>query len=153
MARKTIDQQTRKKILRYLKSHSQGETARKFDISTSTVNAISKEPATGKPFAERSVNRSEPKKATAAHVGYAKERRRLLLDKFLGRVDGFLEDPDLKVGQMQGLAIAIGTIIDKCRLEEGTTGEGKAALLVLANKIQQSVEEQEQSKDVRVAAR
>jgi hypothetical protein len=136
MARKTIDPALKAKIIRYLKSHSQNKTAEHFDISPSTVNKIANAGQTEKPF----VPCSEPKKATDAHVAYAKERRKQLFDKFLMRLEEMLNSKELKPGQMQGLAIATGTILDKYRLEEGSSGEGKAALLVLAEQIAKNAE-------------
>jgi len=133
---KTIDEPKRKKIIRYLKSHSQCATAKHFDISSSTVNGIANSGTVAKPF----VKCSEPKNATLAHMAYAKERRKALIDKFLTRLEGMLDSPDLKPSQMQNMAIAMGTALDKYRLEEGTTGEGKAALLVLAEKIRENAE-------------
>jgi hypothetical protein len=131
-----INDAKRKSIIRYLKKHSQQATAKHFDISSSTVNGIANSGTVEKPF----VPRSEPKNATVAHMAYAKERRKALIDKFLSKLEGMLDSPDLKPSQMQNMAIAMGTALDKYRLEEGTTGEGKAALLMLAEKIRTNAE-------------
>src|SRR5512133_2155771 len=95
MARKTIDPDLKLKIIRYLESHSQYSTAKKFKVSPSTVNKIANE-QTGKTIPER----SETKNAVVAHKAYARADRLVVLNKLMGKVDMAIDTPDLKTGQL-----------------------------------------------------
>lgn len=136
MVRTTITDPLKKKVVRYLEDHSQYATAKKFKIGIATVNRIAHQDPTAKPIPKR----SDTKNAVRVHMTYAKDRRVKLLDKFLGKLEGMLDDPELRPGQMTGLAVALGTIFDKYRLEEGSSGDGKAALLTLAEEIRKNAE-------------
>ena len=128
MAHKTIDPAQETKIVRYLKSHSQGATAKHFKISSSTVNRIAKEHPTLKPFG----NCSEPKKATAAHKAYAKQDRLKLLNKITQEVENAIM-AGLSPNDLKNLTIAVGTLLDKYRLEEkdmDDTSKGDASDLL-----------------------
>lgn len=121
-------------IKKYLeKGNAQNKTAKKFKVSDGLVNKIAKG-MNGAPA------HSPPKKAIAARVAYAKEKREELIDKFLDKLNGMLDSSELKPGQMRGLAIALGTALDKRRLEEGSTGQGRAALMVLMEEIKKNAE-------------
>jgi hypothetical protein len=119
MAGKTIDQTLKKKIVRYLKDHSQCATAKHFKVSPSTVNGIANSPEVKKTILEC----SEPKNATRAHKTYAKKDRLLVLNKLMERVDTAIDTPELKTGQLVQLTTAVGTLLDKYRLEEKDTDD------------------------------
>jgi hypothetical protein len=128
MAHKTIDPDLKKKIIRYLKDHSQCSTAKKFKISPSTVNGIANDPAVKGTIREC----SEPKRATAAHKAYAKADRLQVLNKFMGLVDQAM-DGDISTGDLRNISTALGTALDKYRLEEkdmDDTSKGDASDLL-----------------------
>jgi hypothetical protein len=113
MAAKTIDPTLKKKIIRYLKNHSQNETARHFKISPSTVNGIANADPTKKIVSEY----SPPKHAIMAHRAYAKADRLQVLNKFMGLVDRAM-DGDISTADLRNISTALGTALDKFRLEE-----------------------------------
>jgi hypothetical protein len=119
MGRKTITSELEKKIVRYLKDHSQQATARHFKISPSTVNGI----VAKRPAMKAIANHSAPKIAIAAHKEYAREDRIQVLHKLMRRVDLAIDDPELKPGGVRDLTVALGTLLDKYRLEEKDTDE------------------------------
>lgn len=119
MAHKTIDPDLKKKIIRYLKSHSQYATAKKFKISPSTVNGIANDPQVKGTIREC----SEPKRATVAHKAYAKEDRMRVLNKLMYRADMAIDLPELKTGNLKDLTIVVATLLDKYRLEEKDSDE------------------------------
>ncbi len=137
MAHKKVDEKLTKAVIDYLKEpkSSQGKAAKKFGIGIGTVNRIVAASAEKPPL-----ERSKTKNASLARAEYGRERRRELLDKFLGKINTMLDSQELKPGGMQALAIALGTAIDKYRLEEGSSGQGKAALLVLMEEIKKNAE-------------
>lgn len=114
-----LDQKLEKEILEYLKDHSQGATARKFKVGKATVNKIAKGSPTIKPVLER----SDTKNATAARIAYARQDRLQVLHKLMRRVDMAIDDPELKPGNIKDLTIALGTLLDKYRLEEKDTDD------------------------------
>ena len=114
-----INDITKKKIIRYLKSHSQQSTAKHFDISSSTVNAIANAGTVKKSLPIR----SEPKEATAAHKTYAKAERVAVLHKLMGKIETSLGSPEFKTSDLRPIAIALGTALDKFRLEEKESDE------------------------------
>jgi hypothetical protein len=116
---KTIDEPKRKKIIRYLKTHSQQATAKHFDISSSTVNGIANSGTVKKTLPIR----SEPKEATEAHKTYAKADRLGVLHKLMQKIDTSLDSDEFKTSDLRPIAIALGTAIDKFRLEEKETDE------------------------------
>jgi hypothetical protein len=120
-----INDAKRKGIIRYLKKHSQQATAKHFDISSSTVNGIANAGTVKKTLPIR----SEPKVATEAHKSYAKADRLVVLNNFMGKLDTVIKTGDLKPGNFRDLAIALGTTLDKYRIEEkdeDTFGKEKA---------------------------
>lgn len=114
MVRKTIDSDLKKKIIRYLKDHSQYAAAKKFKVSPSTVNKIANDPQVKETIRVS----SEPKRATEVHVAYAKADRLRVLNKLMGRVDMESGNPELRTGNIKDLTIAAGVLCDKFRLEE-----------------------------------
>lgn len=137
MAHTKITPELKKKVIEYLKEpkSSQNKAVKKFGIGLGSVNRIVQE-SSGKSDLEH----SKTKNANTARKAYAKAEREELIDKFLSKLSGMLDSPELKPGQMQGLAIALGTALDKRRLEEGSNGQGKAALLVLMEEIRKNAE-------------
>jgi len=124
MAGKTIDPDLKKKIIWYLKNHSQYSTAKKFNVSSSTVNKIFQENPRKKP----SPNHSTTKKAVEAHKAYAKEDRLRVLNKFMGLVDSAMDNPDLTTGDLKNISTALGTALDKYRLEETEEQTNKSGI-------------------------
>lgn len=61
------------------------------------------------------------KRATAASVDFARERRLDLVNKLAARVEECLDDPESgrDPRQLQHLAVSLGIAIDKRRLEDG----------------------------------
>jgi hypothetical protein len=138
MGNKTIDDAKKKKIIRYLKSHSQCATAKHFDISSSTVNGIANAGTVKKTLPIR----SEPKEATAAHKSYAKADRLAVLNNFMGKLDTVIKTGDLKPGNFRDLAIALGTALDKYRIEEkdeDTFGKEKAEVNAMFDMMRKEV--------------
>jgi hypothetical protein len=119
MGKQTIDDAKRKSIIRYLKKHSQNETARHFKISPSTVNAIANSTTAKKIFPIY----SEPKPAIKAHKQYVKADRIQVLHKLMAVIDRTLDDPELRPSNLSSVSIALGTTIDKFRMEEKETDE------------------------------
>jgi hypothetical protein len=119
MGKQTIDDTKRRKIIRYLKNHSQNETARHFDISSSTVNGIANSTTAKKTFPIH----SEPTLAIKAHKQYAKADRIQVLHKLMGVIDRTIDDPELSPRNLTGIATACSITIDKFRLEEKETDE------------------------------
>jgi len=133
MAHKTIDPALKKKIIRYLEEHSQYSTAKKYSVSPSTVNAIANDPEVKKTIRIKPEERSDTKRATAAHKVYAKADRQRVLNKLMGRVDLAIDDPELETRNLKDLTIAVGTLLDKYRLEEkdmDDTSKGDASDLL-----------------------
>jgi transcriptional regulator with XRE-family HTH domain len=119
MGKQTIDDTKRRKIIRYLKNHSQNETARHFKISPSTVNGIANSTIAKKTFPIC----SEPTLATKAHKQYAKADRLQVLHKLMGVIDCAIDDPELSPRNLTGIATACAITIDKFRLEEKDADE------------------------------
>ena len=114
-----INDAKRKGIIRYLKKHSQQATAKHFDISSSTVNGIANSGTVKKSLPIR----SEPKIATDAHKQYAKSDRLVVLHKLMGKIDSSLGSNEFKTSDLRPIAIALGTALDKFRLEEKESDE------------------------------
>jgi len=111
-------------IKKYLKAgNSQNKTAKKFKVSDGLVNKIA-----------QGMNgvtvHSPPKDAITARKAYAKADRLAVLNKFMGRLDGVIDSPELRPGQYRDLAIALGTTLDKFRIEEqgDTTDKDKGEI-------------------------
>jgi 16S rRNA U516 pseudouridylate synthase RsuA-like enzyme len=119
MGAKTIDDAKRKSIIRYLKKHSQNETARHFKVSPATVNGI----ANKNPLKKIESKYSAPINANKARKQYAKADRILVLHKLMGVIDRTLDDPELRPSNLSSISIALGTTIDKFRLEEKESDE------------------------------
>jgi hypothetical protein len=114
---KKLDPKLEKKIIEFLKDHSQGETSRHFKVGSGTVNRIAK--AHNIPPAIGTVSEhSNTKSATLARKAYCKEDRLIVLNKLMERVDMAIDDPALKINQLCFLTTALGTLLDKYRLEE-----------------------------------
>ena len=132
MAHKTIDPALKKKIIRYLKSHSQGLTAKKYSVSPSTVNKIANET----PSIKASIDHSQTKIAVAAHKVYAKTDRMRVLNKFMGLVEKAMSG-EISTGDLKNISTALGTALDKYRLEEkdmDDSSRGEASDLLTAMK-------------------
>jgi hypothetical protein len=142
MGAKTITPQLKKKIVRYLKSHSQTATAKHFKISPSTVNGIANDPQVKKTAPEYST----PKKAIAAHKVYAKADRVQVLHKLMGVIDRVLDSPELRPGNLRDISIALGTTLDKFRLEESEDEEGRSGIDDLMDEIKKEAETYEKSR-------
>lgn len=112
---KAISNDERKDIIQAIKEgHGCGEIARAFGRSKSTISDIAKEE--GLQFGER----SRTKTATAVRKAYLSEQRLILVDDGLQKLEDLL--PGIKKAKdMRFWAIALGTLIDKRRLEEPPT--------------------------------
>jgi hypothetical protein len=119
MGKSTINDAKRKSIIRYLKKHSQNETARHFKVSPATVNGI----ANKNPLKKIESKYSAPINANIARKQYAKADRIQVLHKLMGVIDRTLDDPELRPSNLSSVSIALGTTIDKFRLEEKETDE------------------------------
>jgi hypothetical protein len=147
MGAKTIDQAKKAKIVRYLKNHSQNETAAHFKISTSTVNGIANKNPTIKNKIERSGAKNKTAAATLTHKIYAKADRVQVLHKLMGAIDLALNSPaELRPGNLRDLSIALGTTLDKYRLEESEDEEGRSGIDDLMDEIKKEAEIYEKSR-------
>jgi hypothetical protein len=119
MGKQTIDDAKRKSIIRYLKKHSQNATARHFKVSPATVNGI----ANANPLKKIESKYSAPINANIARKQYAKADRIQVLHKLMGVIDRTLDDPELRPSNLSSVSIALGTTIDKFRMEEKESDE------------------------------
>ncbi len=138
---KPIPEEERAKIIDAIKEgHGCGEIARAFGRSKALVSGIAKEE--GVEFCKR----SQTKNATAVRKAYLSEQRLSLVDEGLAKLEVIL--PNIKKAKdMRFWAIALGTLIDKRRLEEPapppTENDGfMEALEKKVPEIWQGVEEQ-----------
>ena len=88
---------------------SQNAVARRLGYSTSTVNRVAR---------LNGIEWHSPEKRPDAAATYSLERRLALLDKVFARAEA-LVDAASTPHQLQSLAIALGVLIDKRRLEDG----------------------------------
>jgi hypothetical protein len=88
---------------------SQNGVAKKFGRGPATVNRIAR---------ENGLEYSSPKKAVEARVDYSGERRVELLNAAFAKAEEMLENID-RPSQLMQWAIALGTLTDKRRLEDG----------------------------------
>lgn len=91
---------------------SQKAVARRLGCSPSTVNAVSKK---ANVYPNGSPRRNP---GVAAAEDYCLERRIALLNKIFAKAEQMAETVD-KPHQLQALAIAVGILTDKRRLEDG----------------------------------
>ena len=87
------------------------DLAKEYDVSKNTIFTIAKEN-------QIDMLQEATKKAKAVQSVYDKAKRGQLLDKFFDKIDDQL-DKDLDANDLRNLSIAIGTVIDKRRLEDG----------------------------------
>jgi transposase-like protein len=126
-------------IKKYLeKGNAQNKTAKKFKVSDGLVNKISKS-MNGAP------SHSPPKKAIAARKAYAKADRLTVLHKRMGALDDALNSAELKPGNLRDLSIALGTTIDKYRLEESEDEDGRSGIDDLMDAIKEEADAYEKS--------
>ena len=109
---------------------SQNKVARKHDVSDGLVNKIAKEMRAGAPPAH-----SAPKDAIAARKTYTKSGRMNVLHKLMGAIDRVLDSDELRAGNLRDLSIALGTTLDKYRLEEQDDEEGRSGIDDLMDEI------------------
>jgi hypothetical protein len=111
----------RQKIIRLLKSgESQGQTARKVGRSKMTISRIAK--AEGIQSDVTAI-----KKAEAHRLAYGLERRLGLVGKGLDKAEALLEGIE-DAAELQKWSVALGTLVDKARLETGqATSRGESS--------------------------
>jgi transposase len=129
MAHKKISDKLKQEVIDYLKEPkaSQGKAAKKFGIGVGTVNRISQEHPEGS-----RLEYSKTKNAVSAHKAYAKEDRLELLRKITKEVEDAIK-AGLSPNDLKNLTIAVGTLLDKYRLEEkdmDDTSKGDASDLL-----------------------
>ena len=127
MGAKKITPELKQDIIQYLKDHSQYKAAKHFKISPSTVNGIAKENPEIKNQIECSGAKNQTAAATEAHKAYAKSERLAVLHKLMGKIEESLDSDELRPGNLRDLSIALGTTLDKYRLEEKEDPTGKDA--------------------------
>lgn len=123
-----------------LKGKSQNKTAKKFKVSDGLVNKIAKELNGGSPI------HSAPKKAIAARRTYAKAERLTVLHKLMGAIDDALNSTELKPGNLRDISIALGTTLDKYRLEESEDEDGRSGIDDLMDAIKEEADNYEKSR-------
>lgn len=107
-----VTDEERSRIVALLKEDkSQGATAREVGRHVSTVNRIAKAEGIES-------NVAEPKKATSMRLAYSEERRLELIGKGFEKADTLLAALQ-DAGEFQKWTVALGTLVDKARLESG----------------------------------
>ena len=113
-----ISDEVRQAIADELGNSKPSELAVKYQVSKSTVINIARE-------FKVDLVRTSTKKASEARRSYGKAERCKLIDKFFDKLDEQLDQKDNNSNDMRNLSIALGTIIDKRRLEDGEVTERK----------------------------
>jgi hypothetical protein len=118
---------------------AQNKTAKKFKVSDGLVNKLAKEVNGTTPI------HSAPKEAIRARKEYAKKDRLNVLHKLMGAIDGALDKQDLRPSDLRPIAIALGTSLDKYRLEETEDDEGRSGIDDLMDEIKKEADAYEKS--------
>jgi transposase-like protein len=107
-----VSDEEREKIVAFLKvPNSIGKTALEFKRSKRTISRIAHQEGA-------QVNVYQTKKATEARLAYAEERRLEIIGKGFDKANELLEKI-ADAGELQKWSIALGTLVDKARLETG----------------------------------
>jgi hypothetical protein len=117
---------------------AQNKTAKKFKVSDGLVNKLAKEVNGTTPI------HSAPKIAIAARKAYAKADRLTVLHKLMGKIDDALDMP-VRPSDLRAIAIALGTSLDKYRLEETEDDEGRSGIDDLMDEIKKEADAYEKS--------
>src|SRR5215212_11418494 len=95
---------------------SQGAIARQLGRAQSTISSVAAQEGLSAP------RHKTPVQANHARQVYAREQRRHLLDKFLSLAEGMIDEGSMSARSVRELAQAIGTTIEKRRLEDDEAG-------------------------------
>jgi primosomal protein N' len=111
-----IQEEQRKAIAQALREGIKPlDLAKEYNVSKGTIQNIAKEH-------EIDIVQSITKRANEARTIYTKTERGKLLDRFFDKIDEVLKTAT-DANDIRNLSIAMGTIIDKKRLEEGEATE------------------------------
>jgi transposase-like protein len=119
----------------------QNKISKKYGVSDGLVNKIAKEIR-----GEAGPAHSPPKNAIAARKAYAKHDRLQVLHKLMGVIDRVLDSPELRPGNLRDISIALGTTLDKFRLEENEDEDGRSGIDDLMDAIKEEAKEYEKSR-------
>lgn len=114
MSAKRVDVKERERIVDLLHEHggNRSKVAKMCKRSKGLISKIAVEEGI------ESVNVHATKKAVEARVAYAEERRLEIIGKGFDKADDLLEKIK-DAGELQKWSVAVGTLVDKARLETG----------------------------------